>query len=158
MADYSKIYAFLKEYDAFLEEAESKEQEKMHALLSNDVKNIESVIAEHQFTVKKMQEFENRRIELFIIEDIENVGFKEVMESFSGEEKKNLEEIYSSFSLHIRNIKDFNSKSLEIANLNLKIMDELNMNSSAVSDANCYNQNGIQNGSVRKSSMFNTKI
>ncbi len=158
MADYNKIYSFLKDYNEFLSEAEKKEQEKMNAMLSNDVKYVEKVIAEYQFTVKKMQDFEQKRIELFIMEDIEDVNFKTVIESFEGDERKNLKKLYDEFVLHVKNIKDFNSRSLEIANLNLKIMDELNMNNDNISDPNCYNQNGIQNGTSRRNSLFNTKI
>ncbi len=155
---YDKLYSFLSEYNEFLKEAEQKENEKLQALLSNDVKRVETVIAEHQFTVKKMQDFEQKRIELFILENIEGLSFKEVVNSFEGEERKKLKAVYDEFSLRVKNIKDYNSKSLEIANLNLKIMDELNMNSQQVSDANCYNQNGIQSGYTRKSNLFNTKI
>lgn len=158
MADYNKICDFMTEYVDFLKETESKEKDKMEALLSNDVKRVENVITEHQFTIKKMQEFEHRREVLFIDENLENMTFKDIIEIFHGEENKNLKIIYAEFSSLIANIKEFNSKSLEIASLNLKIMDELNLESNNVSDANCYNQNGTQDGSIRRSSLFNAKI
>ena len=158
MADYSKIYKFMTEYVSFLKETEIKEQEKLAALLSNDVRRVESVMSEYQFIIRKMQDFENNRQILFLDEGIADIKLKEIAALFEGDEKENLEKICEEFILASDNIKQYNSKSLEFADMNLRIMDELNSVSDNISDPNCYNQKGIQNGNVRKSSLFNTQI
>lgn len=158
LADYIKIFDFLSEYITFLKETEKKEQEKLRVLLSNDVKKIDSVMSEYQFTIKKMQEFETRRQVIFADEKIADKKMSEVAALFDGEERKNLEKICKELVMTADNIKQYNSKSLEIADMNLKIMDELNSTGEEVTDPNCYNQKGIQNGNVRKSSVLNKQI
>lgn len=158
MADYSKIYEFMTEYTSFLKDAEEKEKEKLSALLSNDVKRVESVMSEYQFIIKKMQSFEERRQILFLDENIKDMNIKEIPSLFEGEQKTALEKLCMEFVFSVDNIKQYNSKSLEIADMNLRIMDELNSVSDNISDPNCYNQRGIQNGNARKSSLFNTQI
>jgi len=158
LADYNKIYAFMTEYAQFLKETEIKEKNKMNILLSNDVKKVESTMNEYQFTVSAMQKYENKRIELFNSENLAGMTFSQAADTFSGEERKNLKILHAQIASLIENIRQFNKKSLEIANLNLRIMSEINLEADDCSDANCYDRNGTQNGGIRKNSLFNATI
>ncbi len=158
MADYNKIYEFMTEYAGFLKETEKKEKEKLSALLSNDVKHIEKVMNEYQFIITKIENYEKKRTALFESENLGNMTFREVINEFSGEENKNLRIIHAEISSLVENIKQFNKKSLEIANLNLNIMTELNLEGKNVSDAECYNRNGIRNSGIKNNSLLSKTI
>lgn len=158
MADYNKIYEFMTEYAGFLRETEKKEQEKLGALLSNDVKHIEKIMNEYQFIITKIESYEQKRTALFESENLGNMTLREAVAQFSGEENKNLRIIHAEINSLVENIKQFNKKSLEIANLNLNIMAELNLQGNNVSDAECYDRNGIRNSGTKNNFLLSKSI
>lgn len=144
------------EYTEFLEETAEKEKEKLSALLSDDLKRIEHCLNEHQFTIKKTERFEQEREELQKKLGIGGLTFKEIMgRCIDAEEKELLGKLYTRFVTAVDNVKHANKTSLQIAQMNLKIFEEIMP--SGVTDAKCYDVKGVSSGR-KNMGLLNKKI
>ena len=156
MEGFNEFYDFMTEYTDFLEETAEKEKDKLSALLSDDLRRIEHCLNEHQSTVKKTELFEKEREKLQKNLGIGGLTLKEIIARCSDPEEKDLlNKLYIRFKAAIDNVKHANKTSLQVAQTNLKILEEAMP--SAVTDAKCYNSKGIP--SIRKSmGILNKKI
>ena len=156
MENFDEFYDFMSSYTEFLEETAEKEKEKLSALLSDDLKRIEHCLNEHQSTIKKTEKFENDREELQKRLGLGNMTFREIIASTDdAEENEMLQKLYNRFVVAVDNVKHANKTSLQVAQTNLKILEEIMP--SGVTDARCYNTKGVSTG--RKNiGILNTKI
>ncbi len=155
MEYFAEFYDFMSEYTDFLEETAEKEKDKLSALLSDDLKRIEHCLSEHQSTIKKTELYEKEREKLQKRTGLGGLTLKEIIERCSDpEEKEMLEKLAVRFKAAIDNVKHANKTSLQVAQMNLQILESA---SPAVTDAKCYNAKGIP--SIRKNmGILNTKI
>lgn len=156
MENFNEFYDFMTEYTEFLEETAEKEKEKLSALLSDDLKRIERCLNEHQFTIKKTERFEKERIELQQSLGLGDMNFSQIIEKCSdAEEKQLLEKLHVRFKVAVENVKHANKTSLQVAQMNLKIIEEIMP--SGVTDARVYDHKGAS--SERKNmGLLNKKI
>lgn len=138
MSRFDEYLGFMKRYLSFFEVVKDNERNKMEALLSNDLKKIESAMSQHQSDVKKIEILEKQRRELSIELGFGERDFKQVCELFEGEEKKVLSDLRASLQNTVKNIKYLNKKSIEIANMQLYYYGEL----AADEEAHLYNAKG----------------
>lgn len=156
LESFNEFYDFMVEYTDFLEETAEKEKDKLSALLSDDLKRIEHCLNEHQSTIKRTEIFEKEREKLQKSIGIGGLTLKEIIEKCSDPEEKDLlNKLYIRFKTAIDNVKHANKTSLQVAQMNLKIMEAVMP--TGVTDAKCYNSKGIP--SIRKNmGILNTKI
>ncbi|MGN0620322.1 MAG: flagellar export chaperone FlgN [Porcipelethomonas sp.] len=152
---FEVFYGFMLEYTEFFEETADKEKEKLSALLSDDLKRIEACLNEHQSIVKRTEQYERDRLKIQKELGFENMTFREVIDSCRGEEKEQLQSLYQRFKIAIDSVKHSNKTSLQVAETNLKIME--NITRGAVTDAKCYDTRGVASKS-RNIGILNRKI
>ncbi|MGN1482006.1 flagellar export chaperone FlgN [Porcipelethomonas sp.] len=156
MENFNEFYDFMNSYTVFLEETAEKEKEKLSALLSDDLKRIEHCLNEHQSTIKRTEKFEQEREELQNRLGIGGLTFKEIIAAHEDpEEKSMLEKLYTRFKVAVDNVKHANKTSLQVAQMNLKILEEIMP--SGVTDAKCYDTKGVSS-SRKNIGILNTKI
>lgn len=156
MENYSEFYSFMSEYTDFFFSVMKKEEQKMKALYSRDLTKINEILRQHQETEKLVADYESRRMELHKSLGLEGKTFREIIdESTTGKEE--LMELYSKLSGYVMNTKEYNSKSLDFAKMNLEIVDSIK--SDGISDAQCYDSSGKTTASANnKSTFFNAKV
>lgn len=146
----------MQEYTCFFESAAAMEEEKRKALLSDNLHRIERALTEHQRIAKEIEQYEKRRMELQERLGIGGKTFREIISLEQGDHRQQLKQLFAVFSAAIQNIKHSNARSLDIARLNLKILEE--MHPVGVTDAHCYDHNGTSvEFSGRSASVLNTK-
>lgn len=151
MERFNEYYDFMKGYLSFFEGVRDNERIKFNALLSNDLKRIETAMQQHQSDVKKIELIENQRRELSEKLGFGKKNFSEVVELFEGEERNMLWRIKNSLQITVKNIQYLNRKSMEIANMQLSYYGEL----AADEEARLYNAKGKPE--VASANLLNTK-
>lgn len=156
MENFDQFYDFMSEYTDFLEETAEKEKDKLSALLSDDLKRIEHCLNEHQSTIKRTELFEKDREKLQKRLGLGGKTLKEIIESCSDpDEKELLGKLSVRFRAAIDNVKHANKTSLQVAQMNLQIIEDVMPG--GVTDAKVYNAKGIP--SIKKNmGILNKKI
>lgn len=131
----------MEEYTCFFQDAAEQEEEKLRALLSDDLRRIERALMEHQRLTKQIEQYERRREELQERLGLGGQTFTRIIEMTEGEERQELKFLFSAFEAAIHCIKHANSRSLDIARLNLRILDEISP--AGITDAHLYDQKGV---------------
>lgn len=143
MEGYYEFYEFMNEYTMFFEDVASKEEEKMKALLSDDLDKLETVLAEHQRTTMLVEQYEKQRSELQNKLGMGCAKFKEIVNMFNGEQRSRLNDLYTRFEIAVHNTKHYNGRVLEIALMNLRVMNSMGMGSVKIPEASgCYTPSG----------------
>lgn len=151
MEGFNEYYRFMKEYLSFFEGVRDNERTKMNALLSNDLKRIESAMQQHQADIKRIELLEKQRRELSEKLGLGTMDFAAVVEKLEGEEKKQLSMIKNALFHTVKNIQYLNRKSIEIANMQLCYYGEL----SADEEARLYNSKG--KSEIAAANLLNTQ-
>ena len=151
MERFNEYYDFMKGYLSFFEGVKDNERNKMHALLSNDLKKIESAMQQHQSDVKKIELIEKQRRELSERLGFGQMDFSAIIDLFEGDERNKLWGVKNNLQITVKNIQYLNRKSMEIANLQLNYYGEL----AADEEARLYNAKGKPE--VAAANLLNTK-
>ncbi|MBE6836708.1 MAG: flagellar protein FlgN [Ruminococcus sp.] len=151
MERFNEYYDFMKGYLSFFEGVKDNERNKMHALLSNDLKKIESAMQQHQSDVKKIELMEKQRRELSERLGFGQMDFSAIIDLFEGDERNKLWGVKNNLQITVKNIQYLNRKSMEIANLQLNYYGEL----AADEEARLYNAKGKPE--VAAANLLNTK-
>ena len=143
MDGYYEFYEFMSEYTSFFESIALKEEEKMKALLANDLDKLELALSEHQSTTMRVEQYEKYRTELQQRLGLGDTKFKDIVGMCTGDQRARLKELYTRFEIAVHNTKHYNGRSLEIALMNLRIMDSVGMGNIKVTPvAGCYTPEG----------------
>lgn len=116
--------AFLEKYALFFEKLVVSEQEKLKALLSNDLKWMEKQIHLAQANQMKMQNLEDERLDLLEEQGKENYTFDQVIACFGGDEKNELQLLKERIQKAINNIQYTNEKTNEFLNYQIQMYKE----------------------------------
>lgn len=152
MSSFAEYFGFMNSYLSFFENVKEKEREKMQALLSNDLKRIESSMQEHQTNIKKIELLEKQRRELSDRLGFGEKDFREITELFEGEERNSLASIRIKLQNTVKSIRYLNKKSEEIATMQLNYYGEL----AAAEEAHMYNAKGKPE--VAGANLLNAKV
>jgi len=146
---YQEFYDFMEEYTCFFQDAADLEEEKLAALLSDDLHRIERALMEHQRVTKQIEQYELRRAQLQERLGIGGKTFREIIDLTDGAERQDLKFLFSAFEAAIQCIKHANARSLDIARLNLRILDEISP--VGITDPQLYDQHGVSADTMGKS-------
>lgn len=138
---YQEFYDFMEEYTCFFQDAADLEEEKLAALLSDDLHRIERALMEHQRVTKQIEQYELRRAEMQERLGLGGKTFREIIDLTEGEDRQDLKFLFSAFEAAVQCIKHSNSRSLDIARLNLRILDEISP--VGVTDPQLYDHHGV---------------
>jgi len=139
MKNYEEFYDFMDRYTEFYDEVLEKEKEKLEALSSDDLAQINRILSEYQVLVKKTEQYEKKRMELFKELGLENMTFRAIVESESGDCREELEDLFYRFREAVVKTKEYNNKSLEIVRENVKTLGNINYDEG---DPACYDKRG----------------
>lgn len=151
MEKYTKLKTFMDEYILLFDEVKQHEKNKMQALLSNDLKKIESAMQIYQTDIKKIEIAEKQRRELSQELGFGEMDFGEIAKSFDGDNRYRLLKMRSELQCTVRNIQYLNKKSMEIANMQLSYYNDL----ANAQEAHMYNAKG--KSEIAGANLLNTK-
>lgn len=114
--------AFLETYTKTFEAIVQDEQFRLSALINHDLSAIEKSISNQQANQLRLQNMEERRMELQ-----EEMGFSEatlaqMITMYEGQERRCLEGLYDRARDAIMLIKNYNQKSNELIQMNLQLI------------------------------------
>ena len=110
-----ELIEFLKEYTAFFEEVEKKQQEKLEALTKGELAGIEETIVVQQALDKQIGNMEQRRMVLFEQAGYGGWSFREVIADTQGQQREALEALYQRVDRSIGEIRFLNQKCMKLA-------------------------------------------
>ncbi len=116
------FYQFLNEYAAFFEEMMAAENDKLGALLSNNLAAIEHSIATQQATEKRLENLERRRVELQTAAGWSDKTFHEIIGLSPQDKKQELQLLFNRVEQAISQIKYLNGKSMGVARSNMQAL------------------------------------
>lgn len=158
MEEYSEFYGFMEEYAGFFEGLVQQEQEKLEALLSNELKDIEQSISAQQAATMRMEKYEKRRMELQNAAGFEELTFRQIIEKAQADQKAPLEALFTRVTQAVDQIKFYNEKSMELVRTNLQLLNDA-VSPEKRQEAQSYQASGTQKESWgRGVSLFETKI
>ena len=156
MNSFETYYDFMDKYEKFYKKVRDEEENKLNTLLSNDIKKIEAVLFSYQKYVTEIQHYEEKRIELCEKLGFKGTSFADIIENFDGEERKKLTEQKQRLENLVNNVSYMNKKSLEIADIQLKFVQEIAEHSPENSKS--YNAKGESEAPLRNSNLLNKTI
>ncbi len=139
MKNYDEFYDFMEQYIEFYNQICDNEERKMEALASDDLTEINRILSEYQIFVKKTEQFENRRLELFKKLGLDGKTFRAIIEEENDENREELEDLFYSFRDAVMRTKEYNSKSLKIVRENVKTLGNVDYDEG---DPACYDRHG----------------
>lgn len=149
-----ELIEFMEVYTCFFEQVESKQEEKLEALLSGDLKKVEGAIVMQQALDKQITNMEQQRIETFMRLGIPEKTFRELVEENQGENKKALGNLFERLDRSIGNIRFLNKKAIKLAQDALSKTDSRDFARGGAGKAG----NKYAQSSAGKGSVWNTKI
>lgn len=117
-----QLIEFLREYVAFFEEMEHRQEEKLEKLLSRELSQIEETIMMQQAMDKRLENMERRRSSLFEQLGYGGSTFQELIASQSGAEAKELIGLNERLEHAVGNIRFYNEKASGLARAELEKM------------------------------------
>lgn len=151
---FQMYYDFMAEYSNFFFQVEGVESNKLKALLSNDLEEIETVMAEYQTCIKKAQQYETNRVKLCEELGFGNMKFAQIAQLFDGEQKRRLVIQNNSLESTVKTISYMNKRSMEIAQMQMKYVSELE---NSKDNAHMYKSNGKSDSSFENLNLLNKK-
>lgn len=121
MDTFKELHQYLHDYTQFYMSVVEFEVKKLSAILNHDLKEIEKNILLQQAFLKKIEVRERDRIRFTQSLGFTNQSLKAIVESHTGIEKTELNKIYDDLTHIIFDIQHYNKKSMEMAQMNLKI-------------------------------------
>ncbi|MDR0983725.1 MAG: flagellar protein FlgN [Ruminococcus sp.] len=161
MENYNRFYEFMLSYTEFFENVSTLEEEKFKALYSREPERIDAALKEQITTERRTFDFEEQRVKLLADMGLEGKKFSEIIEDFGQEsgtdtsEYKNLRNVLQRLRIAVDKTKLFNGKSLEFAQMNLNIINEISGAENI--DTTTYSSKGEQKDSSRPS-FFNKSV
>lgn len=115
-----ELYLFFEEYADFMARMAQAEEEKLHALVSNDLPRIEHAISEAQANIMQLENYEQRRQRMQERAGTAGMSFSEIIARASDAEHSRLESLFSRIQASIDIIKFHNGKSMTVARANIQ--------------------------------------
>lgn len=121
MDTFKELHHYLTDYTQFYMTVVDFEVKKLSAILNNDLKEIEKNILLQQAFLMKIEAKERGRLKFTQSRGFNNQSLKVIIEGHTGIEKAQLTKIYDDLSQIILDIQHYNKKSMELAQMNLKL-------------------------------------
>lgn len=156
MSRFSTYYDFMDKYEQFYKEVKETEEEKLSAMLSNDLSRIENSLSAYEKFIKQAQKYEEKRLALCESIGLDGHSFKNIIACFEGDEKRELIMQKKRLEILIETVSYLNKKSMEIATIQLKFSEELAKRSPEAT--NCYNSKGETEPALKGSNLLNKQV
>ncbi|MEG0754164.1 MAG: hypothetical protein RR461_10045 [Angelakisella sp.] len=127
-----EFYSFLVEYANFFREMAGFEQQKLEVLLGNRLPEIEHAISVTQANAMALTNLENKRIRLQRDAGLAEMSFSQLAETASEGSRQQLRELMDQLNGYLRDIKFYNTKSMDVAQLKLKAQERTAVRSNEV--------------------------
>lgn len=115
------FYDFLDEYTEFFDRMEQFEQQKLRTILSGGLDELDHVLAVSQANAKQLDNLERRRISLQQEAGFGSLSMGQLAEQAQAERAAKLKSQMNKLSRSLSNIRFYNSKSMEMAEFNLRM-------------------------------------
>lgn len=156
MSKFSMYYDFMDKYEEFYKTVKQAEEEKLQAIMLNNLTKMESSLSAYERIVKQAQQYEEKRLELCKSMGIDGTSFNSVVSHFEGEEKRKLILQKVRLEMLVETVNYLNKKSLEISDIQLRYSEEL---AKKLPEAtNCYNSKGETEPALKGSNLLNKQI
>ena len=157
MNNFAEFHRFMVEYVDFFDDMLEVEKQKLEAMISYDLKEIEHSIATQQATAKKLEQMEKRREEAQRQAGFANKTFKEIIAMVAEEQGSILTQLFDQMEASVKMIRYYNDKSLDVVKLNLQAINGVAPKDSK-NEARGYTASKDTRGIFSGSSVFETKI
>lgn len=121
MNPQDEFYSFLQDYAEFLEDMVKQEQEKLAALVSNELVRIEHSITVQQATAMKFDNMEQKRLKLQAQAGFQGLSFSEIIDQVAVEEQSALQLIFKRIQQALDQIKFYNTKSMNVVRTHINL-------------------------------------
>ena len=148
-----KLISFFEEYCLFFKNMVKTEQEKLSAILTNDITKIEKYITVKQSEAMQLDNFEQKRLDMQKEFGFDNLTFSQIIEKTNGKNKILLMRLFDEIQTNIDQIKHLNQKSMETAQMNLSLNTSLMQGKEKNSDSGLYSPNKKNNQNVASKMM-----
>lgn len=98
------------------------EQEKRQALLAYDIKKVDRLITKQQSFTMQLETSEKKRVEAQVKAGFANMNSKDILAKLSGNDKAEIEPIFTKMSSIAADLQEINRVSMEIAASELRIL------------------------------------
>ena len=88
MSEFTTYYEFMDKYEEFYKTVKQAEEEKLEAILSNDLSKMESSLSAYESIIKQAKQYEEKRMKLCASMGVDGTSFEAVSAHFEGEEKQ----------------------------------------------------------------------
>lgn len=156
MSTFQIYYDFMNDYEEFYKSVRNSEEEKLNALLSNDLPRIEASLSAYQSYVRQIQQYEEKRIELCRELGFKSDRFSDIICNFAGDEKIQLILQKNLLEVLVKNVAYLNKKALEIADIQLKYAEEIAEH--LPENSRCYDSQGRTDSPLKNSNLLNKMI
>jgi hypothetical protein len=139
------LMVFLNEYAIFLEDMIKVEQEKLSALVTNDLVRIEHSITEQQATAKQFENMERKRLVIQADAGYQDRTFSEIIEAVELEKKDQLQTTFNRIQKAISQIKFLNNKAMDVVKTNVSM--QMSVSGQQAQQAYGYSKDQIETNS-----------
>jgi len=156
MSEFTTYYEFMDKYEEFYKTVKQAEEEKLEAILSNDLSKMESSLSAYESIIKQAKQYEEKRMKLCASMGVDGTSFEAVSAHFEGEEKQRLILQKTRFERLIETVNYLNKRSMEISDIQLKYSEELAKKSPEAT--HCYNSKGETEPALKGSNLLNKQV
>lgn len=146
---------FMESYAAFFEEMTVSEQDKLEAMLSNDIKMLEHSVSAQQASAKRLENIEKKRIDMQEKANCTGMSLGQIIEAAPPEYTARLGEVSQRINRAVEEIKFYNDKSMGVVKMNLQAINTALPQSPELQG---YTPARGQAGEYKSTSTFETKI
>lgn len=120
------FFEFLNEYRDFLHEMIETEQEKLAALVSNELIRIEQSLSQQQLMAKRFESMESKRSSLQRQAGFANLSFTEIINLSEEADRPSLFACFGNITQSIEQIQFLNQKSMGLVRDQMRLMQHQN--------------------------------
>ncbi len=120
---HDAFIAFMSDYTDFLSKMCADESNKLAAIASRELVQIEQSITTSQANAKQLQNLEEKRLRLQSEAGYEGMSFRQLIGTAPAVQQDGLWKLFSKFENNVAEIKFFNDKSMAMARDNMVVMD-----------------------------------
>lgn len=154
-----EFIAFLGRYRDELKTALSNESEKRRALMSGDPKKLESMLQLQQAETMKLQNMESRRLEKQKQLGYAGLTAQQLIATVSdGKQKEKLAAVLDEITQLALALKEQNSRSIELANTSLKMMEQVAVSAGIDAQHGLYSPETAKGGTYSKDPSFEKMV
>lgn len=121
---YQEFCQFMAEYANLFDSMLVVEKEKLEALLSHELGQMERSIAAQQAAAMKLENFEKKRLEVQARAGFGGKTFQEILDMVDPQQSAELDRLFRRLEDAVNNVKFYNDRSMELVKMNLHTLNQ----------------------------------